>query len=207
MRVIAFAIVLFWAGAAQAADLTVSVRTPRGQPIADAVVMVEPAGGAAARPIRFDRAYRMAQQDMRFEPFVLIVPAGATVAFPNLDTVRHHVYSFSAPRPFEIKLYGKDESRSVRFDKPGVIAVGCNIHDRMLAFIRVVSTPWAAKTDARGQARIRGAAGRATLRVWHPYLRAPRNEVARAVDLPREGTAAEAVTAEVRAPPRRHHGY
>src|SRR5450631_1210691 len=117
---------------AVAGDVVIDVRTPQGKPVANAVVTV---AAPHTGPIRFAWPYRMAQHNMQFDPFVLIVPAGAEVAFPNLDSVRHHVYSFSPAHPFELKLYGRDETRLVRFDKPGVIAVGCNIHDSMVGFI------------------------------------------------------------------------
>ena len=83
----------------------------------------------------------MAQENISFSPHVLIVPVGATVAFPNHDRVRHHVYSVSKPKKFDIKLYGRDETRTEAFDKPGVVALGCNIHDQMSGFIIVVDTP------------------------------------------------------------------
>ncbi len=168
---------------ATAAELTVQLRTTAGKPQPDAVVMVYPDVRPAAA-VRGGGAFRMIQKGMKFDPFVLIVPVGAEVSFPNLDTVRHHVYSFSMPHPFELKLYGKDEARSVRFDKPGVIALGCNIHDMMVAFIRVVDTPYAAKTDANGRAVLRDIPdGGATIKVWHPYLKAPNNEVAKTAAL------------------------
>lgn len=96
--------------------------------------------------------------------------------FPNQDRVRHHVYSFSAPKKFDLKLYGRDETKLVTFDKPGVVALGCNIHDAMSGFIFVTSTPFAAISDASGHVTINGVpAGRTTLRVWHPSVRAPGN--------------------------------
>lgn len=199
---------LLWTGLAQAADLTVMVKTPAGRPVRDIVVTLEPDAGVGTRPIRFDWPYRMAQKDMQFDPFILIVPVGATVAFPNLDTVRHHVYSFSAPHPFEIKLYGRDQSRSIQFDKPGLIAVGCNIHDQMVAFIRVVTTPFAAKTQETGIVRLVGApGGQATLRVWHPYLKGPGNEVTRKITLPAAGAVNQTVVVELLTPQKRSHGY
>ncbi|HET6942615.1 MAG TPA: methylamine utilization protein, partial [Sphingomicrobium sp.] len=81
--------------------------------------------------------FSVSQRDMQFHPFVLVVPVGAKVSFPNLDPTRHHVYSFSPAKKFELKLFAKDQSRSVVFDKPGVVALGCNIHDAMTAFIYV----------------------------------------------------------------------
>jgi hypothetical protein len=139
---------------------------------------------------------------------VLIVPVGAEVSFPNRDTVRHHVYSFSPTRPFELKLYGSEQAaRSVKFDKAGVVALGCNIHDSMVAFIRVVTTPFAAKTDGAGHARLTGMnGGAATLKLWHPYLKAPGNEIARTVAL---GGAVASLTVDVdmRAAPDRSGAY
>src|SRR5207237_6085666 len=130
----------------------------------------------------------MSQKDMQFQPFVLIVPVGAEVAFPNLDPFHHHVYSFSKAKTFELKLYGKDETRRVRFDKTGVVAIGCNIHDDMSAFIRVVDTPFAAKSAPSGQALVRELpAGPATVVVWHPYLRAEGGEISQRVVIPAGG--------------------
>jgi plastocyanin len=203
--VLALLALSFAPGPARAADLVVSVRTPEGRPVQDAVVTIP---ARASGPIRFAWPYRMAQRNMQFDPFVLVVPVGAEVAFPNLDNVRHHVYSFSAPHPFELKLYSRDETRVVRFDKPGVVALGCNIHDSMVAFILVVETPYAAKTDAAGQAVLRGApAGTVTVRVWHPYLKAPTNTVLAQAVVPAAGAGRVAVTAGLRAPPDRHRMY
>jgi hypothetical protein len=126
----------------------------------------------------------MAQQDIQFQPYVLIVPVGGTVAFPNLDRVRHQVYSFSRGARFELELYGRDETRSHTFTTAGVAAIGCNIHDGMLAYIRIVDTPWAMKTDASGDAVVRGVpAGGATLRVWHPRLAGRGNEISQTLTI------------------------
>src|SRR5215469_17040123 len=136
---------------ARAGDIAFQVVDAKNRPVADAVVTAYPAGFKADQ-IRFSWPQEMVQHNQQFDPFVLVVPVGANVSFPNRDSVRHHVYSFSPAHPFELKLYGRDETRSVRFDKAGVVALGCNIHDNMVAFIKVVDTPFAAKTDARGQA-------------------------------------------------------
>jgi plastocyanin len=196
------------AGSALGADLTVEVRTPAGQPVADAVVAPYPAGGVPPlSQAHFDWPMRMVQHHLTFSPFVLIVPVGATVAFPNLDKVRHHVYSFSPAHPFELKLYGHDETRTVQFDKPGPVALGCNIHDQMIAFIRVVDTPLAAKTDATGEARIPDVpAGAATLKIWHPYMKASANEQTVAITVPVAG-ARQRVSVNVRPPPPMNMGY
>lgn len=160
------------AGPAAAGDLTVEVRNQAGEPVRDAVVMVRRSGGVPAGAPR-PAPLVMAQKDIAFQPYVLIVPVGSSVSFPNRDKVRHHVYSFSTTKKFELKLYGRDESRSVVFDKPGAVSLGCNIHDRMIGFIYVTDTPYAAKSGADGLAVVQDVpAGAATLLVWHPDIKA-----------------------------------
>jgi len=203
MRILAHVLALVLiapAGQTAAATLTVTVKTPSGQPVKDAVVTLPAAGQPA--PARFDAPLRMSQQNIQFDPFVLIAPVGADVAFPNLDKVRHHVYSFSPTKKFELKLYGHDETRVIHFDKTGTVALGCNIHDTMIGFIRVVDTPYAAKTNAAGVAVLHDVpAGRTELGVWHPYLKGRDNEMTAAITVPAQGDAAETVTTDVRPPP------
>jgi plastocyanin len=196
------AIVLAMAGSAAAGDLTVTVRGDDGAPLADAVVMVHAAGAGSAGPIHYSWPTTMTQQNIAFNPYVLIVPVGSTVGFPNKDKVRHHVYSFSAAKKFELKLYGQQEERTVTFDKPGVVALGCNIHDSMIGYIYVADTPFAAKTNAAGEAVLHGLpGGNGTLMVWHPDMkgRAP-------VDKPLNlaTTTAAPVTLELKPPALRH---
>jgi plastocyanin len=190
------------AGSAAAADLTVTVKGEDGAPLADAVVLVHTAGGAGmSGPIHYSWPVVMTQQNISFNPYVLIVPVGTTVPFPNKDKVRHHVYSFSAAKKFELKLYGQQEERTVTFDKLGVVALGCNIHDSMLGYIYVADTPFAAKTDAAGVAVIRGLPGVAgTLSVWHPDMRARAP-----LDRPLAASAAtEAVSLDLKPVSQRH---
>lgn len=204
----AIGLALLFAAPASAAELQVTLRTPAGQPVSDAVITVYPAAGTPSGPIRFDWPYRMAQKNIQFTPFVLIVPAGATVAFPNLDPVRHHVYSFSPVHKFELKLYGRDETETVKFDKAGPVALGCNIHDQMVGFIKVVDTPFAAKSDAAGEAKLSGLpAGKATVHIWRPYLKTPGNEVVRTVVLTAQGVTRDAASLDVRPPPMHHSKY
>ena len=96
----------------------------------------------------------VAQQNLQFQPF-LNVPVGADVSFPNFDPTKHHVYSFSPAKRFELKLFARDQSRTVHFDKAGVVALGCNIHDQMSAFIVVTDSGWTAQTNAPGRSGIR----------------------------------------------------
>ena len=183
------------ASVAGAAPLSVRVVDSAGRPVRDAVVTLYPAG--QARPARLAGRYVVSQQNLQFHPFVTIVPAGADVSFPNFDDTRHHVYSFSPAKKFELKLFARDQSRSVTFDKPGVVALGCNIHDAMTAFIYVSDTQYTAKTGANGVAQFANApAGK--ISVWHPYLRAKGNVVERQVAA---NDRSESFTIALRAPP------
>lgn len=130
----------------------------------------------------------MTQQDIQFNPYVLPVAAGTTVSFPNKDQVRHHVYSFSKVKRFELELYSEDEEKSVLFDREGVVALGCNIHDNMLAFIYVARSKIFAKTDSEGNADLSDVpSGTYKAYVWHPRLRGDEEELAREVNITDEG--------------------
>lgn len=123
-------------------------------------------------------------------PGLVVVPVGTRVRFPNFDKVRHHVYSFSRAKKFELKLYGRDDSRSVVFDQPGTISLGCNIHDQMNGVIRVVDAPFAAVTNAAGKVSLANVpAGSAQLIVWHARARVRDNEVRGNLAVPASGTA------------------
>lgn len=189
-----------WAGPALAGDVTVTVKGADGKPVPDAVVTIYPNGQPTKGPIKFPWAYRVAQQNIQFTPFVLVVPVGADVSFPNLDKVRHHVYSFSAGNKFEIKLYGHEENRTARMNAVGAAAIGCNIHDQMVGFIRVVDTQYAAKTDANGVATVQDVPnGAVVAKVWHPYLRGLKNEKTLATTSVGPAAVREQVSIDLRA--------
>lgn len=154
---------------AGAASLDVRVRSPRGAGVRDAVVWAVPEG----RPVPASTASAvMDQKDRMFVPHVLAVQTGTAVRFPNSDNVRHHVYSFSPAKTFQLPLYKGTPPNPIVFDKAGIVTIGCNIHDRMSAFIIVVDTPHFAKTSADGRAKIAGLqAGRYVLRMWYPDMR------------------------------------
>lgn len=171
--IVAFAAGLSLPASLAAAPLSVRVVDAAGRPVRDAVVTFYPAGQAARAP-RGGGHFVVSQKDIQFHPFLTIVPVGADVSFPNFDSTKHHVYSFSPAKRFELKLFARDQSRTVHFDRAGVVALGCNIHDAMSAFIVVTDSLWTARTNAQGVAAFGdapNAPGRLT--VWHPYLRAP----------------------------------
>jgi plastocyanin len=206
MRALAFLALPLAASPAFAGDLVVQVRTVAGAPVPNAVVTLYPGG----RPATLGAAghYQIAQRDLQFSPFVLVVPVGASVSFPNFDSVRHHVYSFSPIRRFELRLFARDQTRSVRFDRAGIVPLGCNIHDGMIAFIHVVDTGLAARTDAAGRVSFANVpAGAVIARVWHPYLRAPGNWLELRWTVAAAGRQAQAVPVNLRAPPRAARSY
>lgn len=168
--------------AARAGALVVSVTDAAGKPLPDAVVLLEPAAGkAAVRPLP---DAEISQAKRQFSPRVTVVTVGTKVAFPNFDTVRHHVYSFSAAKTFELKLYAGVPAAPILFDKPGLVVLGCNIHDRMAAWVVVADTPWFARSGPDGVARIDDApAGAYRLGAWHPGLGAGGAAPARALQL------------------------
>ncbi len=166
MALVAFAA----AQATAAAVLEVTVVDAGGTPLPDAAVYAIPIASAVetrARPATVE------QLDREFIPYMSVVQVGTSVAFPNRDAILHHVYSFSPAKSFEIKLYTGNAPTEIVFDKPGVVTLGCNIHDWMVAYLLIVATPHFAKTDNAGAARIRDLPGGAyEIRTWHPQQRA-----------------------------------
>ncbi|MFY2765178.1 methylamine utilization protein [Arenimonas sp. MALMAid1274] len=159
--------VLALSGPVQAAPLKIAV-SDGPAPVPDAVVSLH----AEAVPLQGGEAV-MDQRNSAFEPGVLAVQVGTRVSFPNSDTVQHQVYSFSAPKPFELPLYSGTPQAPVLFDRPGVVVVGCNIHDWMIGYIVVLETPYFGKTDAQGRVAVAAPPGKYRLRVWHARQKAP----------------------------------
>lgn len=160
-------LLLLGAAPAWAAPLEVTLTGSDGKPLADAVVAVYVKGTKATAT---GVTAEIAQRSRQFQPQVTVIQTGTAVLFPNFDTVRHHVYSFSPIQRFEIKLYAGVPNTPLVFDKPGVATLGCNIHDRMLAFVAVVDTPYFARSDAAGRAQIDVPAGKHRLTAWHPAM-------------------------------------
>lgn len=153
---------------AWAAPQQIQLQTDSGQPLAGAAVSVFVKGTRAqATP---GTVADMAQKDKAFVPKLRVIQTGSSVNFPNFDTVRHHVYSFSPTKTFEIKLYAGTPAAPVVFDKPGTATLGCNIHDRMLGYIHVVDTPYFGVSDANGGVSIDLPPGEHRVRVWTPAM-------------------------------------
>lgn len=150
--------------AAEAGQLTVTVVDSQGQLLPEAVVSI------AAQQSSPDTAI-MDQVDKLFDPFVLAVSAGTRVQFPNSDNLRHQVYSFSKTKPFELPLYSNQQAPELLFEQPGIVVLGCNIHDHMRAYIYVSPHGQSVTTDSAGEAILEhDATGPVTVHVWYPGL-------------------------------------
>ena len=172
LRHLAVATVICGVSLVQAATITVQVQDAFGKPLTDAVAYRDSAQASkalgAAKPAN---AVEIAQIAKQFDPRVTVVPVGTMVNFPNKDAVRHHVYSFSPAKTFELKLYSGTPASPVQFDKAGVAVLGCNIHDNMVAWVVVVDTPYFGLNAKGGPVVLNNVpAGSYRLRVWHPGL-------------------------------------
>jgi plastocyanin len=167
--------------------------------VADAAVYAT-ASAAVMDARRPAKLAEIQQIDREFVPYVTVIQVGTTVTFPNRDPILHHVYSFSPPKSFEIKLYKGGSPSEVLFDKPGVVTLGCNIHDWMIGYVLVVPTPHFGKTDKTGIVRLRDLpAGSYDVHAWHPQERAATASVAVAL----EPGAARSVTFAIDVVPRK----
>ncbi len=156
--------------AAGAASLLASVKGDDGEPVAEAVVEAVPldSGGTPAQAATVE----IDQVDKEYVPYITALQVGTTVSFPNLDNIRHHVYSFSKAKTFEIPLYRGTPAAPIQFDKTGPVTLGCNIHDWMTAYVFVSETPFFGVTAADGSVTLRNLpAGDYDIRVWHPRLK------------------------------------
>jgi plastocyanin len=176
---------------AQTAEIAATVINEQGQPVADAVVVAVPADGSARPPAKAaerPRADVVDQVDKEFTPKVTAILVGTSVTFPNHDDVRHHVYSFSPAKRFELPLYAGAPAGPVVFDRPGVVVLGCNIHDWMVGYIYVSESPYFAKTGKDGKANLAELPPRAyAVRVWHPQLEGAEETTLKSVDASRPG--------------------
>lgn len=157
-------------GLACAATLAIHVQTPEGRALPGAVVTVRPLEGAphhAAAPLHAI----MDQVNRAFVPDLLVIPVGSTVEFPNSDSVSHQIYSFSPAKRFQLPLYRGKPYPPTHFEQPGVVTLGCNIHDEMLAYLLVTDAPWYGRTDAQGAWLTELPRGRYRVEIWHPRLR------------------------------------
>jgi hypothetical protein len=164
-----------------AGELRAFVKDQKGQPIEDAVVLAMPLderNKGLFKPPHDE----VDQIDKDFVPHVKVVTPGTNVSFPNKDNVRHHVYSFSPAKTFELPLYSGTPAKPVHFDKTGQVTLGCNIHDWMLGYVYVADTPFFGKSPKDGKVLIANVpAGEYSVRVWHPDMKGAEESTARKV--------------------------
>ena len=179
---------LCWlATAVHAGDFTLTATQRDERPLGGAVITLE-SQSADAAPAPPQQAV-MDQLNMTFVPDVLVIPVSSRVQFPNSDVISHQVYSFSGAKPFQLPLYRGKPYPPVVFDQPGVVTLGCNIHDNMLAYIVVTRAAHFGRTGADGRWTAANLpAGRYLLRLWHPLLNEGR-EVTRDVTVDAAGGA------------------
>jgi hypothetical protein len=175
---------------AEAGDLRALVTDQKGGPVQDAVVVMVPRSGVAVSPVK-PRHDVVDQIDQEFVPYVKAVLVGTPVEFPNNDGIRHHVYSFSPPKVFELPLYVGRPANPIVFDRPGVVTLGCNIHDWMVGHVYVSETPYFGTTGSEGRVTLGNLPpGPYVARVWHPSLEAAAESTAKAVIIEGSGLAA-----------------
>jgi plastocyanin len=169
---------------ASAAPFTAQVVDQQGKPLADAVITLKGPAGIPSGSLKAE----MDQRDQEFSPSVLAVQVGTQVKFPNSDNIRHQVYSFSPAKRFELRLYEGTPSDPLLFDKPGVVVLGCNIHDWMVGYIYVTDDPVFGVTDSNGTIRLdQLPAGRYQATLWHPRTEAMQPLAAGAFEVPAAG--------------------
>lgn len=156
------------ASMANAASLTLTLTDQDGKPVNDAVLSIATIDGNRAKPVPTNVI--VDQVDEMFVPHVRAIGAGSRVNFPNSDHIRHHVYSFSAAKNFELPLYIGVPAEPITFDKAGLVTLGCNIHDHMLGYIVVLDTPYFAEIKDGSATLTSLPAGELVAEIWHPRL-------------------------------------
>lgn len=179
-----------WSAPSFSAGVQAEVRDESGAPVADAIVIAVPQNSALLRRHAGPLTGKVEQIGEEFVPRVSAVRVGSAVSFPNRDPVRHHVYSFSPAKRFELPLYAGTPAEPVVFDKPGVVILGCNIHDWMIGYIYVSETPFFAKTGKDGKVVLEVPPRAYIVRVWHPQLDGSEDATRKKVDAAR-GRSAE----------------
>ena len=148
------------------AEVSIQITDQNGDALADAALVLTP---LFATEFSEPQDTQIDQVDEQFSPRVKVVQSGASIFFPNQDQIRHHVYSFSAAKQFDIPLYSGTPSEPIQFDQPGLVVLGCNIHDQMRGYILVSDSPFFAVSDAEGSLTIAVSnPGNYELSLWHP---------------------------------------
>ena len=181
MRALVVLVSCLLSGNLRAGSVIVTVKDAHGALVSDAVVYAK---GNATTSSREKRQTVIDQRDKQFVPYVTALQVGTSVIFPNKDNIRHHVYSFSPAKKFELPLYAGVPAEAVTFDKVGFITLGCNIHDWMIAYVAALPTPNFQITGKEGRATLKDLpAGQYFVEVWQPSLKGALGRFAQQVDL------------------------
>ncbi len=170
-------VLALWHVELSAQTLEFSLRDDNGEPVSEAVIEVLLPESERSN-YQSSASFTIDQQDKEFVPHITTAVAGSEISFPNSDAILHHVYSFSPARTFNIPLYGRGENDGFfeTFPEPGVVEIGCNIHDWMLAYIYIGETTLMGVTDDEGKVVLHDLPeGEFQLRIWHARLDAVGN--------------------------------
>jgi plastocyanin len=185
-RVIGLLVIVSLCRTAPAASLAVTVKDTKGATVSDAVVYARK-NGTTPEPVK--KQTIIDQRNKQFVPYLTAVQVGTSILFPNSDNIRHHVYSFSSAKKFELPLYTGVPAKPVVFDNIGFVTLGCNIHDWMIAYVAVLPTPYFRVTGNDGRAVLKDLpAGQYTIDVWQPSLKGAPGQFAQNVDLTANGS-------------------
>jgi plastocyanin len=157
------------AAGALAATLVVAVQTADGRPLPGAVLTVHSLAGTDRPGVPVNAV--MDQVNRAFMPDLLVIPTGSTVEFPNSDSINHQIYSFSPAKKFQLPLYRGKRYPPMRFEHAGLVTLGCNIHDSMLAYVLVTDAPHFGRTEGTGSWSVDLPSGTYRVSVWHPRMR------------------------------------
>jgi plastocyanin len=166
---------------AQSKQISVSVLTEKNVEVGNVVVYLTP-----KNPTQSSTSIEVAIMDQvntQFLPHILAIQKDTQVRFPNSDSIKHHVYSFSPAKTFELQLYKELHADPLLFSTLGSVELGCNIHDWMLGYIFVVDTPYFGKTDIKGNLTLEVPDGEYQLDVWHPRIQDEFNSLSRQLTL------------------------
>jgi plastocyanin len=169
---------------AQSKQISVNVLTEFNKEISNVVVYLTPKN--SVKSSTSNKIAIMDQVETQFSPHILVVQKDTQVRFPNSDSVKHHVYSFSQAKTFELQLYKELHANPLLFSKLGSVELGCNIHDWMLGYIFVVESPYFAKTDIKGNVTFELPDGEYQLDVWHPRIQDQLSSLSRQLAVPGE---------------------
>lgn len=162
------------ANLSRAGTLQVEVHDHEGKPLNNVVVTITDEllhATANSHKSSVAGTYVMDQMNLQFVPQVLVVPVNASVKFPNSDSVSHQVYSFSKAKAFQFPLYKGQKHPPITFDQPGLVVLGCNIHDNMIGYIYVTDAQWFGKTNEHGLFTIDDVdPGKLQVSIWSPII-------------------------------------